>query len=382
MLRPCSSRETVVARPRRRDVPPGPRLRVLGRIGEGGMAEIFLGESRHPDDFPHRVAIKKVHPRFVDDPRIVEMLIREARIAASLSHPNIVQILDLGVNERREHYIVMEHVEGHDLGRVLRASPRRLPLDCALYVMAEVCAALEHVHRKADSSGRAMRLIHRDVSPSNILISVDGLVKLADFGLARYGALQSFEGYVEGKIPYMSPEQARGLPLDRRSDLYSVGVVLFELLVGQALFDAGGDAELLRRVQAAETERAVSEAGLPAGLERLLGGCLARDPEARFQSAAEVELALREQLRSCQHLVGARRLASVVSERCRPAPRRAFAARGRVPVRPALVAPVRRWLSQRTRYSNPEASVYHDDDTTERASRPAFLRQRGVVSCE
>jgi len=270
---------------------------VIERIAIGGMAEIYLGIAQGVEGFERQVVIKKVRRRHSRDSRFHSMLVKEAKITASLNHPNIVQILDLGQNERQEYFIVMEYVDGKDLRSIMdRAEQKgfRLDRDKVLYIAAEICAALDYAHHKTDDQGKPLNLIHRDVSPSNILVSRAGEVKLADFGIARYGRDVSLVGSLKGKLAYMSPEQARTQILDHRSDIFSLGAVIYEILLGQRIFPAENDVELLEQAREARIPRPTSiDPTIPEELEILLLRSLARNPEDRFQTAGEMGLALR-----------------------------------------------------------------------------------------
>jgi eukaryotic-like serine/threonine-protein kinase len=290
---------------------------VLERIAVGGMAEIYLGVSRGAEGFSRQVVIKKVRSTLSTDERFVRMLIKEAKITASLNHPNIVQILDLGQNDHGEYFIVMEYVEGHDLRSVMdQAAVRGVEFDrhVALYIASEVCAALDHAHRKTDDKGQPLRLIHRDVSPSNILISYAGEVKLTDFGIARYGRDVSVVGSLKGKLAYMSPEQARGRPIDHRSDIFSLGSILFELTLGRKVFLAETDLDLLEQVRVASIPLpSTLDPEIPLELEQTLLRALAPTPEARFASADEMQAALREfQFHHVDRRIGAQDLSELL----------------------------------------------------------------------
>jgi serine/threonine protein kinase len=269
---------------------------VIDRIAVGGMAEIYLGIAHGVEGFERQVVIKKVRQRFSSDSRFHSMLVKEAKICASLNHPNIVQILDLGQNDTEEYFIVMEYVDGWDLRSIMDRLEERgeqLDWDLVFYVAREICAALDYAHQKTDPNGKPLRLIHRDVSPSNILISRSGQVKLADFGIARYGRDVSVVGSLKGKLAYMSPEQARSELLDHRTDLFSLGAVMYENLCGRRVFDAESDIELLEQVRIGRIAppRAL-DPSLPENLERLLQRALHTDPEARFRSAEEMAAAI------------------------------------------------------------------------------------------
>jgi serine/threonine protein kinase len=290
---------------------------VIERIAVGGMAEIYLGIAHGVEGFERQVVIKKVRRRLSRDTRFHSMLVKEAKITASLNHPNIVQILDLGQNERQEYFIVMEYVDGRDLRSIMdRAEEKgfRLDRDQVLYIAAEICAALDYAHHKSDDQGRPLNLIHRDVSPSNILVSRAGEVKLADFGIARYGRDVSVVGSLKGKLAYMSPEQARTQILDRRSDIFSLGAVTYENLLGQRVFPADNDVELLEQVREARIPRPASiDPTIPEELELILLRALARDPDNRFQTAGEMGLALRRfHFQHSSLLVGPEQLAGLL----------------------------------------------------------------------
>ena len=267
------------------------------RIAVGGMAEIYLGTAGGPEGFERPVVIKKIHPRYGQDPRFVEMLINEAKITARLNHVNVVQILDLGRGGDGEHFIVMEYVQGKDLRDVFdRAQKRGIPLPrpTMLYILAEVCEGLDYAHRLTDGEGQALRLIHRDVSPSNVLLSEAGEVKLTDFGVARFGRDASQVGSLKGKLGYMAPEQARGEPLDHRSDVFSVGAILFEALLGQRVFEGKNDIEMLYAVRGGVIPAPSSILPtIDSKLERILLRAVAAERDERFASAAELASELR-----------------------------------------------------------------------------------------
>jgi serine/threonine protein kinase len=293
------------------------QYQVIERIAVGGMAEIFLGRVQGVEGFERPVVIKKVRRRYSKDDRFHAMLIREAKITATLSHPNIVQILDLGQSDKDEYFIVMEYVDGRDLRSCMdraRTKQRPLELEAMVYIAMEVCAALDYAHRKTDKEGRTLNLIHRDVSPANVLISTSGEVKLADFGIARYGRDVSAVGSLKGKLGYMSPEQARAEPVDQRSDIFSVGAVLFEAALGQRPFSAQTDLALLQQVQAAEiTAPSSIDSEVPGELERILLKAMAPAPRDRYSGAEQLAAALRRfQFNHSAARVGPEQLASLL----------------------------------------------------------------------
>jgi len=261
------------------------RYELLDRIGVGGMAEIFRGKAVAAGGFEKPVAIKRILPHLSQDKRFVELLIAEAKVLSLLKHRNIVQIFDVGLGDDGKYFLVMEYVDGKDLGAIwqgLEARRKRMPLDLALHIGAEICEALEHAHAARAPDGKPMTLVHRDVSPSNVLVSRAGEVKLTDFGIAKRAEQETQHGAVRGKFAYISPEQARNEHLDPRSDVFSVGILLWELLTGHRLFSGLGDLEALRAVREAKVPRPRdADPRIPADVDNLLMTALAPDPKAR-----------------------------------------------------------------------------------------------------
>lgn len=261
------------------------------------MAEIFRGRALAAGGFEKPVAIKRILPHLCQDQSFVELLIAEAKVLSMLRHRNIVQIFDVGLGDDGQYFLVMEFVNGLDLGKIqtaLESKRRLLQVDLGLHIGAEVCEALEHAHVANDPDGRPMRLVHRDISPSNVLISRAGEVKLTDFGIAKRAEEVTGHGTVRGKFAYISPEQARNEHVDARSDVFSLGIVLFELLTGCRLFSALPDLEALFAVRESKIPRPRElDGNLPIEVDELLGKALARDPARRFSSAGEFGAALR-----------------------------------------------------------------------------------------
>ncbi len=276
----------------KKPVPFGKYL-LLERINVGGMAEVYKAKAFGVEGFERLVAVKRILPSIAEDREFIEMFIDEAKIAVQLTHANIAQVFDLGkVGE--SYFIAMEYVQGKDL-RVLferaRSRGEALPVPMACYVMMKVCEGLDYAHNKKDSSGRPLGLIHRDVSPQNVLISYDGEVKLIDFGIAKAaGKMNKTQaGILKGKFGYMSPEQVRGLPIDRRSDLFAVGIVLYELLTGERLFVGSSDFSTLEKVRNVEVmPPSTYNRRVPKELEQIVLKALAKDPDDRYQSAMDL----------------------------------------------------------------------------------------------
>jgi serine/threonine protein kinase len=254
------------------------------RIGCGGMAEVFEGEVHGVGGFRRSVAIKRVHPTFSADPVFAERFVKEAVLSAQLDHPNIVSVIDFDRDDSGRLFLVMERVHGPDLRQLLRTG--RLPVAVAAHIAAEILRGLRHAHEQG-TGGRG-GVLHRDISPHNVLLSWNGEVKVSDFGIAKAmdGRGASFSGRVKGKLSYMSPEQARGLRLDARSDLFAVGVVLHELLTGRSLFRSGPVAEVLACLMSQPIPKPSSSAPMvPAPVDAVVLRLLARDREARYASA-------------------------------------------------------------------------------------------------
>jgi len=269
------------------------RYVLLERVAVGGMAEVFRAKREGVEGFEKVVAVKRILPHLSSNKDFVDMFIEEAKMVASLSHPNIAHIFDLGKIDD-SYYIAMEFIEGRDLGTILTRARNRgtlLGVDLAALIAAKVGAALEYAHRHRDVAGNELRIVHRDVSPQNILVSTEGEVKLVDFGIARAATKASHtdSGSLRGKLLYMSPEQAWGKSLDNRSDIFSLGGVFFEALTGHPLFSGNSEMSILERVRDARflTPSSLNPA-VPIELEAIVTRALQRDPEARYQNAAEM----------------------------------------------------------------------------------------------
>jgi serine/threonine protein kinase len=289
---------TTITQPRAttpQGVDEAPRNRQLGRyelmrrLAVGGMGELYLAKLRGAANFEKRFVIKKILPHLAQQPEFVSKFVDEANILVRLTHGNIVSVFDMGEADG-ELYMAMEYIEGSDLrmvSRRLASRAQRLDPMLCVYIAAEVCKGLSYAHQKCDDRGQPLGIVHRDISPSNILVSTDGEVKLVDFGIARATEHTAERpGQVQGKLSYMSPEQASGAPIDARADLFSLGVVLYELLTGARPFDGRSDQDTLSRVKAAAFAPAATlRPDLDPALDGLLAKVLSRDPADRPPSA-------------------------------------------------------------------------------------------------
>ncbi len=274
---------------------------LVRQIAVGGMAEIYLARSLGDSGFEKYVALKMIHPNFSQDRHFVQMLVEEAKISVYLNHVNIAHVFDLG-RIGDTYYIAMEFVDGADLYQIMRRITERgmaMPLHVAAYVAREVCAGLDYAHRCRDQLGRPLKIVHRDMSPQNVLISRAGEVKVVDFGIAKAAlrAQQTAVGVIKGKYYYMSPEQAWGKPLDHRTDIFSTGVVLYEIIAGQMLYleeDVGKLLDMVRRADIPPLHRKRSD--VSPELEAIVMKAVARDPADRWQSALEFGQAIEQYL--------------------------------------------------------------------------------------
>jgi len=266
------------------------RYELLDRVNVGGMAEIFRAVDTQSGAL---CAVKRILPEIADDEEFIRMFRDEAKIVGQLEHPNICRILDLGkVNS--DWFLAMQYVEGLDLRAIFDGAIKRgqrLELPFVLHVIMKVCEGLEYAHRKRDPQGRPLNVVHRDVSPQNILVGFDGEVKLIDFGIAKSnGKLSKTQvGTIKGKYGYMSPEQVRGLPLDHRSDIFSLGICMFELLTRKRLFASDNEMLIMERIKEAEVPSLrAADPSVPVTVEQIVKRALARDVNERYASAADL----------------------------------------------------------------------------------------------
>ncbi len=263
---------------------------LLKKIATGGMAELFLAKQSGVEGFQKLVAIKKILPHLSEYEDFVEMFIDEAKVAAQLNHQNIAQIYDLGVINN-SYFIAMEYVHGKNVRDMVKKQNGPIPLEHVLYIGTRICSALDYAHRKKDFDRKDLELVHRDVSPQNFLLSYEGEVKLVDFGIAKAASMASHthHGALKGKILYMSPEQAYGKKIDRRSDIFSFGSSMFEMMTGERLFTGNSEMEILEQVRSAAV-RAPSSVNpdISKELDEIILKALAKYPDDRYNNAAEL----------------------------------------------------------------------------------------------
>jgi len=266
-------------------------------IGKGGMAEIFLARQKTDLGATRLCVVKQILPGLAGDPQFSDMLVHEAKLAARLSHANVVQVFDLGRADERL-FIAMEYVEGFDLNDLLRRCSKAkvpMPFELGVHVVREALRGLDYAHRRTDDEGRPLGIVHRDVSPSNLLVSFEGEIKVCDFGIAHAndvvasrGSQHEIDEAIRGKAGYMSPEHANGQPIDARSDVFAAGIVLWELAAGRRMYRTGDGREgLLEQARKAEVPP-LPASGLTEGdrLRAIVDKALARDRDARYPSAA------------------------------------------------------------------------------------------------
>lgn len=275
----------------------GTKYEPIARLGAGGMAEVFLARQHGPEGFQKDVVLKRILPDLSVNPQFTDLFLQEARLAAGVSHPNVIQIFDLG-RDADGFYIAMEYVKGWDLRELLRAAKKgrgRVPWPIACRVIADICAGLQAAHRGTDPDGRPLCIVHGDVSPQNILVSADGVVKIADFGVARVTSslVPDEEGSFRGKYAYASPEQIQGLDalVGPPSDIFAAGIVLYECLAGRHPFRQARQVDTMRAI-VLDVPPQLSTEGMPPQLSAVIEQALAKDPVERQASAADLAMQL------------------------------------------------------------------------------------------
>jgi serine/threonine protein kinase len=267
------------------------KYRLLNRIAVGGMAELFLAKMTSIQGFEKTVVIKRLLPQLLEDQELVSMFLNEARLAATFTHRNILQIYDLGEVDDT-FFIAMEYIDGKNLRTILRRCKNQrllLSIQNALYITSQICTGLDYIHNLKNRDGKALNLIHRDVSPENVMITTQGEVKIIDFGIAKATCEASMTrvGVLKGKLAYMSPEQASGERLDRCTDIFSTGILLYEMVTGKRVY-GGADVEMLARIRNADFAPAEKlMASLSSDMRKILNRSLAKNPRDRYQNCAE-----------------------------------------------------------------------------------------------
>lgn len=276
---------------------------LLKRIKAGGMAEVFLAKTSGAEGFEKRVAIKRILPHLTESGEFVDMFIDEAKLTVQLNHANIASILDFGKRDGM-YYIALEFIHGKDVNAIFRESYRRrmpLPFSVCCFIVQQACEGLDYAHRKKGQDGRDLGIVHRDISPANILVSYEGAVKIIDFGIAKAVSKLSMTrpGLIKGKISYMSPEQMRGQPIDRRSDVFAAGIILYELLTGRRLFAARTDVDTIRNVIKGNIPSLENvRPDIPPALTAIVMKALEREVEQRYGWAADLSVDLQSFLLS------------------------------------------------------------------------------------
>lgn len=292
------------------------KYNLIRQLATGGMAEIWLAEQRGPGGFNKRMVIKRILPHLAEEGEMTQMFIDEARIVAHLTHPNIGQVFELGEQDG-DYFIAMEYIDGLDLAELrdeLKGQGLPVPIPHAARIVCDVLQALEYAHNFKDHDDNRVQLVHRDVSPQNVLISNEGVVKLVDFGVAKtdLNRHKTETGAVKGKFAYMAPEQIEDRDLDHRVDIFATGSVLYELLTGKKPF--GDDLKAISRITSIDaTDPRTHREEIPEPLAKIILRALERDREKRFSSAAEMETAIEEAyLRTLDTGIGTRQLAEIV----------------------------------------------------------------------
>ncbi len=293
------------------------QFEIVRRLGAGGMAEVFLAKRRGAEGTYKIVVVKRILPGYTTSRRFRSMFIDEAQLATRLNHPNVVQVYEFSNETEDGHLLAMEYVEGCDLGHLMsaaKAKVTRIPPWVSAWITAEAAKGLHYAHEKRDDGGIPLEIVHRDVSPQNVLLSFEGVVKIADFGIASARLVDEEEGVLKGKFAYMSPEQARGEKVDRRSDLYSLGVILWECLTGRPLHGGLGGEALLDIVRSGSVEPPSTYVrDIPDELETIVLKLLAASPEGRYASGREAAATIARAMLSRQVLVDASTLETAIA---------------------------------------------------------------------
>ncbi|WP_224245151.1 protein kinase domain-containing protein [Hyalangium gracile] len=295
------------------------KYQLLKRLAMGGMAQIYLARRKAPEASDELVVIKRILPHLAENVEFIRMFLDEAKIAARLAHPNIVAIHDLGAQDD-SFFLAMEYIHGEDVRRMWKRAASQgleVPVPLAVRIIIEACAGLDYAHKKTDPSGKPLGIVHRDVSPQNILVSFEGVVKVVDFGIAKAAdqATVTRSGVLKGKYSYMSPEQAAGKRVDCRSDVFALGVVLYELVTNTRLFKRSSDMQTLSAVAECHViPPSQANPRVPADLDPIILKALAREPDARYSEALQLQLALEQWLIAHQFSASPAELSTFLSQ--------------------------------------------------------------------
>ncbi len=296
---------------------------LLARIARGGMAEIYLARQHGVVGFSRLVVVKRILPHLAEESQFVSMFLEEARVAAMINHPNVVQIFDVG-QSADDYYIAMEYIGGPSVAAICRSAHRRatvVPHAVAAGIVSQACEGLHAAHELCDDTSALMGLVHRDVSPQNLMVSDQGLVKLVDFGIAKAqnSSIRTRTGSIKGKYPYMSPEQCEGRALDRRTDIFSLGIVFFEMVTARRLFKRSTDLMTLKAITEEPLPTPLDFCDdLPQEIDRVIMHALSRDPGERYATAAEMGQDLRRFLGQREVNASSKLLQDYLHQQCQP----------------------------------------------------------------
>jgi len=293
------------------------KYRIIAKLGQGGMARVLLTMAEGPHGFNKLLVVKELKDDLAHDPEFLIMFLDEARIAARLNHPNIVQTYEVG-SEGDRYWIAMEYLEGQPLNAVFRRIGRKnIPLEIHLRILADVLAGLEHAHKLTDFDGSPLEIVHRDISPQNIFVTYEGQVKVVDFGIAKAAGASTTtkEGILKGKISYIAPEQARCEPVDRRADLFAVGVMLWEAVAGRRLVQKEDEMSILARRMSGKDPHVIEAVpDIPAEIAAMCDRAMGAVPEERFQSAREFREVLERYLAQSDFRVSSKEVGQLVTD--------------------------------------------------------------------
>ncbi len=295
------------------------RFELIAELASGGMGTVYLARLGGAGGFQRLYAIKRLHEHLARHNEFIEMFLDEARLAARIHHPNVVPILEIGTTEAG-YYLVMEYVEGDTQGHLFHCASQEkkvIPPEVSIRIVLDALAGLHAAHESTDDEGRLLEIVHRDVSPHNVLVSVDGVARITDFGIARAASRLAVTrtGQLKGKVAYMAPEQARSEKIDRRADVFAMGICFWEMLARRRLFKAEGEGETLNRLlyEPIPSVRSV-DPSIPREIDDVLAKALARDLEKRYATAAEFSDALEDAARGLDMLASHRDVAACVAE--------------------------------------------------------------------